>query len=267
MPDKIHSSVCMKDIDWQRYWEKRKIKQELEFCETDALLPIFKKVIRTPAVILEAGCGLGKWVIYFRRYGYSIIGLDGSLYCLKRIKKHDNLVPLIGGDVNHLPLGDNSVDIYVSLGVMEHFENGPKQALEEAHRVLKKGGLIILEVPCLNFIRRVILPFKKIYRAWRKISKSQPENYYFCEYRYSRRELELLLKNSGFEILFTRPKDDLLPSRSIGLWLDSPLVRAKGEEDAKHELNMGGEFLSKVLNFASPWISCACVVCVGKVRK
>ena len=35
-------------------------------------------------------------------------------------------------------------DVYLSFGVVEHFEQGPIKALKEARRVLKKGGDLII---------------------------------------------------------------------------------------------------------------------------
>lgn len=262
MADIIHSSE--KKINWDNYWSYSSIEKELEFCRTDGLMSIFEKFLPKNGLILEAGCGLGKWVIYFRRKGFKIIGLDNSLSCLAQIKRYDKDTQIIAGKVESLPIKDNSLSAYISLGVIEHFEEGPQIALRDARRVLKKDGIIFVEVPYLNALRRIILPFKNLYRIIRKKINKEPQNYYFAEYRYTKNELKKFLKSVGFKVIFVAPKDDILPNRSIGLWLDFSFVRAIGIDESAHELNKFGYILSRFLRSISPWISCACVVCVGR---
>ena len=47
-------------------------------------------------------------------------------------------------DANHLPFPDDSFDVVVSWGSIEHMAGGYLQALREAKRVLKDGGLIMV---------------------------------------------------------------------------------------------------------------------------
>jgi ubiquinone/menaquinone biosynthesis C-methylase UbiE len=261
MADKIHTS--QREEGWSSYWDCRSIESQLSFCETDALLSIFAQYLPIRGKVLEAGCGLGKWVIYLQKTGIITIGIDGNLGCLKRIKEFDKNCKVGVGEVSKLPFKDKSIDAYISLGVVEHFEDGPLQALREAERVLKPGGVAIIEVPYLNFLRRFVLPFKLIFRIVRRRIGKTPQDYYFSEFRYTGTELADFLKKSGFTVKEILPKDDNHPHRNIGLWLDFPFVRRKGRDDSCHELNIFGRILSGMFNKISPWISCACVVCVG----
>jgi ubiquinone/menaquinone biosynthesis C-methylase UbiE len=265
MADTIHSR--QKGGAWDEYWSDRSIERELAFCQTDELLPVFRRYLSKDALILEAGCGIGKWVLYFQRYGFKIIGVDSNQGCLLKIKQCDSKASVINGMVETLPFKDKSLDIYISLGVIEHFKDGPIQALREARRVLKPDGTAIIEVPYFNLIRHFIFPFKIIYRWVRKILRREPKDYYFAEFRYTRKELKDFLEEAGFEVLGIAPKDDIQPDRNIGLWLDFPFVRAKDKDDVAHKLNGFGCFLSSCLRAISPWISCACVVCIGSPNK
>ena len=60
-------------------------------------------------------------------------------------------MPVIQGDILDLKYPDAHFDAYISQGVIEHFEEGPQQALNEAWRVLKPDGLAFITVPYLNW--------------------------------------------------------------------------------------------------------------------
>ena len=58
-----------------------------------------------------------------------------------------------------LPYEDSSISGYLSFGVIEHFIEGPHEALAEAFRVLRPGGIAIITTPGVFFshISTVIL--------------------------------------------------------------------------------------------------------------
>src|SRR3989344_8872819 len=51
--------------------------------------------------------------------------------------------PTIVGDVHNLPLKDESVSAILCNSVLEHLHDPPR-AVEEMHRILKKGGKILI---------------------------------------------------------------------------------------------------------------------------
>jgi SAM-dependent methyltransferase len=79
--------------------------------------------------------------------GY-IIGVD--IFIPK--KRPKNYKKLIKADVTKkLPFKKDSIDVIVLSGVIEHLEN-PLKALREMNRVLKKGGILLMETPNPYFI-------------------------------------------------------------------------------------------------------------------
>ena len=52
-----------------------------------------------------------------------------------------------------MPLKDESFDMVIILAVIEHFPGSPKKILEEAKRVLKPGGILVIEVPNIAALR------------------------------------------------------------------------------------------------------------------
>ena len=92
--------------------------------------------------VLNIGCG-------------SNIGCGWRLW--KNIKSHNvtNVDIKMGkgvdlvADAHNLPFSDNTFDSIIMQAVVEHLHS-PNKAIEEAYRVLKKGGYIYLEVPFLQ---------------------------------------------------------------------------------------------------------------------
>jgi len=106
--------------------------------------------------ILEAGCGTGLWVRRFLERGYNTIGMDYALETLLRSKDIAPDLPMLGGDILCLPFRNESLAAYVSFGVVEHIEEGPRNALREVYRVLRPGGVALVSVPYENLWRRKI---------------------------------------------------------------------------------------------------------------
>jgi len=72
------------------------------------------------------------------------IGIEYSWELLKANANSE--ITVLQGDVNYLPLPNNSFDIAVATAIIEHLPS-PKKLLEEVKRVLKPTGLIILTSP------------------------------------------------------------------------------------------------------------------------
>ena len=132
-------------------------------------------------ITLDIGCGTGSNLKILGSYGFKVIGLDRSIYALSIIRKKLNF-PLIGGDLNKLPIRSNSVGIIIAMDILEHLEND-SNGIKEIYRTLKKDGILILTVPAFGFlwgIQDVVTGHKR---------------------RYSKREILNKLKREGFEVL------------------------------------------------------------------
>lgn len=259
------------EAGWGDYWSQTSIKENLENCATDGLLPILAEYLPKKGKILEAGCGLGKWVIYLTGRGYNITGTDSYKGAIESLKKYDPKLPVKVDDVSKSTFPSGSFDAYLSFGVVEHFEEGPQKSLAEAFRLLKKGGVAVIETPYDNLLRRVIrfiqeavvtlkLPAKLFVEGTGLRPKRVAPERYFYEYHYTKRELTNFVKNAGFKILGVYPKDDTADNRSISLWLDFPALRDKSGKTFL--LNPAGLLIKKLLSFW-PDLRSACVVVVG----
>jgi len=261
--------------DWDTYWSQTSIEKELDIVTSDGLQPIFKKYLKKNGINVEAGCGLGKWVIDLKRKGYRIIGLDTYVKGLHTLRDFDSNLELVGADVAQMGFKDNAIDAYISLGVVEHFEEGPQQPLKEAFRSLKPNGIALIEVPYDSPLRQIDrllfklkvslkLPIKILIEAL-GIRKKRPDiKKKFYEYRYTTDELKDFVKEAGFELVEMLPKDDLDKNRSIMLWSDFPRLRHPNQK--LFALNSTGTLIKAVLDFITPFTYSALIVAVCRKK-
>lgn len=160
--------------------------------------PIFDKYLSKDGVILEAGCGTGYLVEVLRKRNYKVIGIDYEEkvidYAREKYPKGDFQV----GDINSLKFANSSIETYISLGVLEHFEFGCDKALKEALRVLCDDGTALISVPYLNKARKKFLEQEAtVYK--------DVEKYKFYQYYYSENDFKKLLETNGFKVLDCYP--------------------------------------------------------------
>ncbi len=168
-------------------------------------------------VIVDAGCGTGKWLIHLQRLGYRVIGIELSHEASVIVKENQGDACILEADVRDAPLRSQSVDAVLSLGVVEHSEDGPLAALREARRILKPNGLLVLVVPYNNLLRRAVSNHLLTYVTWRR--RRLHAELRFAEYRFSAREVRSFLKCAGFETVAVYP-NDLLAPKNMGIWVD-----------------------------------------------
>lgn len=99
-----------------------------------------KNVKYFKGVLYDLGCGESPFRDFFLQYSQQYVGVDwaGSY--------HDTRAD-IAADLNKpLPVESEAADTVVSLSVMEHLCE-PQMMLDEAFRILKPGGAIVLQVP------------------------------------------------------------------------------------------------------------------------
>jgi SAM-dependent methyltransferase len=151
-------------------------------------------------LILEGGCGLGQYVVYFRNQGHSVIGGDFSLAALRIHRRAYPDSPLLGLDLQRMPLADGVLQGQISLGVMEHQEEGPQELLYEFYRVLTPGGTLLLSVPWVNGYRCLARPLIE-----RRQSRLRASGADFYQYAFTRDEMQTFLERAGFRLLTSHP--------------------------------------------------------------
>lgn len=91
--------------------------------------------------ILDAGCGTGYFSKKWKHFGKNVIALDISLNMLSIAQNKRSAMCYINGDIEFLPLKNESVDLCFSNLVIQWCSN-MFIALSELNRITKNGGVI-----------------------------------------------------------------------------------------------------------------------------
>lgn len=229
----------------------------------ETCVPTLRRVLAgTPRRILDSGCGTGRWLAYLRNLGHDVYGIDDSAAPLAVAHAHDPTLRLVRGDARRCPFPDASFDVVFSSYVAEHCEEGPREFLAEARRLLRPGGLLLLVVPYCNWLRRLFT--HRVLQAFYGLSWLRGRPLVFTELHFSRREVERLLVAGGFSVEHAEP-DDHLPPLAKGLSVDlGRLVLPRADS---WEMNRFGRVLASVLGRVSPWFACSGVFYVARATK
>jgi len=104
--------------------------------------------------LLDAGCETGgllkQLAIVFPVW--SLHGIDASDYAVSIAHKISR-ARILQGSVTNMPYEPGYFDVIVSLDVMYHQRVDPQRMLAECARILRPGGLLILNLPAYEWLR------------------------------------------------------------------------------------------------------------------
>lgn len=113
--------------------------------------------------ILDIGAGTGRYSVPLAEEGYDVTAVELVKYNLGILKqKNSNVKALLGNALKLSKLADESYDITLLFGPMYHLFGMEQklQALKEAKRVTKKGGIILVAY-CMNEYSVITYAFKE----------------------------------------------------------------------------------------------------------
>ncbi|MFM9872839.1 MAG: class I SAM-dependent methyltransferase [Fimbriimonadaceae bacterium] len=99
--------------------------------------------------LLDVGCGTGAVLNELEKRGQAV-GIDLSHEALK-FSKERGLNHLVYANAENLPFTDGQFDAVLSLDTIEHVPNH-QAAAAEIYRVLKPGGVFVMNVPAFNWL-------------------------------------------------------------------------------------------------------------------
>ena len=159
--------------------------------------------------LLDVGCGSGSLIFKARPKFAELYGID---ICLSRIEEAEQMAVEKFGDSNNVHFSvcnvnekidfpDNLFDVVASIAVVEHIFD-PYHVIMEIHRVLKPGGVFVILVPNIAYIKHRIrlllgkLPVTSSPYNWREIGWDGGHLHFF-----TKKTLCTMLHECGFRIL------------------------------------------------------------------
>lgn len=235
---------------WDRKYEAQgEAWSDPEEYRRQLFYPLLMEHLKPGKKYLDAGCGLGGWLAFLRARGFDVVGIESSKKAVEMVKQLDPTLPVQVGDVRKLPYGKESFDGYMAIGTWEYLEDGTEDVAAEAKRVLKKDGVLFMEVPYANPFRRwTYLPLKTLEVWVRSGLLRQPAT--FSNHIFRKGDIRVLLEELGFEVMAVKAHDLPEENSHYGLWIDWPIFRGK----RPYELNALGRFTKVVMNSLSPWM-------------
>jgi SAM-dependent methyltransferase len=123
----------------------------------------FKKRVQTifdwvqptdDSVILDMPCGRGFYLNMLRHVcNCTIVGAELDWDVILKAQRnvaHYGDIPLHRAKIEYLPYADNTFDAVIYSEILEHIDDDVR-ALQEAYRVLKPGGVVVVTVPHANY--------------------------------------------------------------------------------------------------------------------
>lgn len=102
---------------------------------------ISPKMLDSSTLVLEVGCGSGRFLKYLSDKAGLLVGVDPShaIYAADKLIGPDSHVILVKASANDLPFADNTFDFVYSIGVLHHIPDTFK-AMQACVDKLRKGG-------------------------------------------------------------------------------------------------------------------------------
>lgn len=195
----MNNNLKVGDI-WDKKWEKLDVldfkaiafKSDPWTMHHKPLIEKYINEVSRNGVFLEAGCGMGHWCFYIsEKYGMKSLGVDIAKDTIEKLQKNQGgLVSFTIDDLNNSKLENNSIDMFISLGVVEHFKDS-NPMVKNLNQLLKPGGVGIITVPNIYSIHTITRPILQFFNKW-------DIGY---EKSFSPGKLKILAKSNGFNIV------------------------------------------------------------------
>ncbi len=241
---KSHQEIKAKCISYYRQ-EAQDYDSARFSCECNMLYDrmargIIYSFLKNCKYVLDAGTGTGRFAIYLAQQGINVVAVDSSKEMVAIAQKKarragcQHHIQFIVSDIENLPFKDESFDGVCSIIVLIHLAYRD-YAVSELSRVLKPGGIMVLDVPS-KLLSRAYRPFLSLVRKTT-----------FQDYHYNLREIKKLLSDNSVELVEQRAFGKL-PRLVIHLFLCILNLRfLRGVIERFEKLNFGGTSITKGL--------------------
>lgn len=148
--------------------------------------------------VVELGCGVGTNLAVFAADN-AVLGVEGLEQAAAECRKRGIEVSVADLE-QEVPIPDRSADLVLCLDVLEHLVNPPR-CLASAHRILRDGGYLVVNVPNhFDWRGRLRVLRGSGIDSQHYFADSPHWEYPHLRF-FSRRSIEKLLVTSGFELV------------------------------------------------------------------
>ena len=186
---------------WDGFWSESDTTKERDVYSiiNEAKFEHLRKIIPNKGFSLEVGAGTAHTSAHLAAWGLKTTCLDYSEEALKRARENYQRRGLKGkfirGDAFNLPFIDNTFDLVLSTGLLEHYDD-PSRIVREMVRVLKPGGVFYSDIVPEKF------SLLRAFSRWRRPMNSMDD---FYERGFSKEEIERLLMDAKLNRVMVFP--------------------------------------------------------------
>jgi SAM-dependent methyltransferase len=243
---------------WDRFWSD--VGRDPDHISSTDVYPLYPtdRHVAPGARILELGCGMGRVVKHYTGAGRRVVGMDYEPRAIARLKRERPELPLYVGDATSLPHPSGAFDVVLAFGTLSNLPD-PSKALDEAHRALKPGGILVASVTLDSLPRRVLSHVQELANGHGE----------FAMVAYTAGEWRRLLAEHGFDPIEMTPIVTRLPIYTFFPFLRSSanphLVWSVARDgDRGLALNPAGEWVFRNAFRWFPWFVSHGAVGVGR---
>ena len=176
---------------WDRFWADSQQLDEVYGTDGRIIRALGEHMTLDGLKVLEVGAGTGRDCDVLAELGSWTCALDYSEESLALMSgTFKNPVEIVCGDALALPFASNSFDVVFHQGLLEHFRN-PGDLIDENLRVLKPGGVLLVDVPqryhYYTVAKHALILIGKWFAGW--------------ETEFSVRQLRALVEQRGFQVV------------------------------------------------------------------
>ena len=138
--------------EWDSHWSAQSntiSQRDVYYILDEIKLSYLKSFLPPTGKSLEVGCGSARLSLFLAQQGYQTYGIDYSSLGLKVAQTNYQLGGVRGefveGNAFQLPFKDESFDVVLSTGLLEHFED-PLPIVREMTRVLRPNGVFYSDI-------------------------------------------------------------------------------------------------------------------------
>ena len=106
-------------------------------------------------------------------------------------------------DLRKLSFKNGYFNLYISLGVIEHFYNGYNDVIKEANRVVTNGGYLIITFPQISLLRRI----KILLNFYKKSDSFTRKGFY--QFAFNPKHILFDMKKYGLKKISKRSRNGL----------------------------------------------------------